>query len=228
MYCCLTHVAHGGRSSTNGPGLDGKLQARQRCDSHGRSTDRAPPLLREPPLEARAVEDVRAGQPLAAAPDRLLADDALLLPGRFLWRRLRRRARDAGVAAPLGGGAHAARLEAGHFVEGVAALPKLVAHNFPDDVGGRGADRGEGHLRQERHDEHRPRVRLRSSPDVCSWPRLFCSAATTMAMVVRAMAVPSAATTKRGNARPWRSPRSDATHARRARDCPSPRPTTAL
>ena len=104
------------------------------------------------------MEDVRAGQPLAAAPDRLLADDALLLPGRFLWRRLRRRAReDAGVAAPLGDGAHAARLEAGHFVEGVAALPKLVAHNFAHDVGGRGANGGEGHLRQERHDEHRPR-----------------------------------------------------------------------
>ena len=34
-------------------------------------------MLREPPLQARAVEDVRAGQPLVAAPDRLLADDAL-------------------------------------------------------------------------------------------------------------------------------------------------------
>tara|TARA_B100000927_G_scaffold43029_1_gene30539 strand:- start:82 stop:492 length:411 start_codon:yes stop_codon:yes gene_type:complete len=34
-------------------------------------------VLREPPLQARAVEDVRAGQPLVAAPDRLLADDAL-------------------------------------------------------------------------------------------------------------------------------------------------------
>ena len=57
------------------------------------------------------MEDVRAGQPLAAAPERLLADDALLLPGRFLWRRLRRRAReDAGVAAPLGDGADAAPL----------------------------------------------------------------------------------------------------------------------
>ena len=82
------------------------------------------------------MEDVRAGQPLAAAPDRLLADDALLLPGRFLWRRLRRRAReDAGVAAPLGDGADAARLEARHFVEGVAALAKLVSHNFPDGRG---------------------------------------------------------------------------------------------
>ena len=34
-------------------------------------------MLREPPLQARAVEDVRAGQPLVAAPGRLLADDAL-------------------------------------------------------------------------------------------------------------------------------------------------------
>ena len=35
----------------------------------------------EPPLEARAMEHVRAGQPLVAAPDRLLADDALFAFG---------------------------------------------------------------------------------------------------------------------------------------------------
>ena len=69
-------------------------------NSHGRSTDRAPLLLRKPPLEARAVEDVRAGQPLAGAPDRLLADDALFLPGRFLWRGLRRRAREDAEECP--------------------------------------------------------------------------------------------------------------------------------
>ena len=53
------------------------LRGRHGFRRDGGSTDRAGPVLREPPLQARAVEDVRAGQPLVAAPDRLLADDAL-------------------------------------------------------------------------------------------------------------------------------------------------------
>ena len=66
----------GGCLASRGVGA-APLRGRRGFRRDGGSTDRAGPVLREPPLQARAVEDVRAGQPLVAAPDRLLADDAL-------------------------------------------------------------------------------------------------------------------------------------------------------
>jgi len=106
------------------------------------------------------MEDVRAGQPLLAAPDILLTDNARFLPGGLRWRpvRLRWRPReDARVAFLVSDGADAARLaeaRASDFVKFVAARPELVADDFSDYVSGHPPQQRERHFHQERDREY--------------------------------------------------------------------------